>query len=903
VAPKKKRVKTTKTARPPAKQKKTAAVKPKAAAKKKKSPVKTKTTEKKSSASTAKAVMKKKLPGTMAKKELPAEPNDKNPKVNAINEKNAAAKEKAEALKEKAAAKEKADALKEKAESKNKEVFKLQDVGADKKKELEKRVETKDQLNNIISNKFAPMFSKVVKPTKGKGAAAAEAKGDEIKSNTPKAPAADGKEAAIPVDVPKDSVNEVVEVAVEEDAPNEEGGTSAFGFEFDWKKMEKDPFGALVKFFDENKRERAEEKEVREEENEPMVIVADFTLPYRCCEDYVCEDMCYTDHELAMLPIPPFAKDDFAVTRKGLPVDIYPDMNDSHLFKDFIVVEEIENGENFMTAMGGEVTSHNKKKDGRPHFTYTPPKKQAGISDSFIYTLFNTKNKLRDTATVWIEVAEELPTFSMAKTKLCHNDSPQPIIVDANENEWEEIDVTGTGVIKIIDSNTQVPSWTFDPRSADVIIGSNLLSLTLNGREVGTIDVTVTEIKADFSDHGELISVDPTTRIGTIALHDLSLNVNNYTWEWRVKSTGTFNETQATPNADGVVTLPLPGAPSSGDFVLEVILNASSPDSCADRKAMDVQILGLNQTGTPVITTVLDRICHNASPVTITINPQGNEWDKIDLRGNGVTKSIDASNVPSWQFDPTNEKVILGVNTLRLTLEKQTVEEMDVNVVEAVADFENTGFGTLTIASKPGGFVFFQDKSSNTKIHNWSWESKYGSNKQNISPDKNGVVALPFPTLPVQWDNFTIEMKLTVTSPEACKNTKTQQINVTRMPGDELKTEEPLPEKPIDKPIEVKPFEPVVEKPIDEKPIDIVIEKPIEEKPIDLVVEKPIDEKPIEVVFEKPIDEKPIDIVVEKPIDEKPIDIVVEKPTDEKPIDIKPFGSPGNEINPLTDKP
>ncbi|MDQ3110701.1 MAG: hypothetical protein M3R17_12475, partial [Bacteroidota bacterium] len=403
-------------------------------------------------------------------------------------------------------------------------------VSKETKKNLDTRTAKKEELNKLFSDKVGPMFSNVIKRTKSSKEPAAETTKEEAiniseavaPSDSPRA------EAAISEDTLKDE--DAVEIAVIEETEEttetkEEGsGFSIGSFKIDWKKFDVDAFKDLSKIF--------REEEVKEEEPvpaEPMVIVADFTLPYQCCEDYACEDMCYSDEELAMLMIPPFAKDDFAVTRKDTEVHIYPDLNDSHLFKDFIVVKEIEKGETFSTVAGGKVTTDKTSK--HPRFIYTPPEGESGISDSFNYTLLNLKNELSDTATIWIEVSESVPEFSMADTSLCHNGNLEPIIVDSNENDWNAIEVNGNGVEK--DTSASIPLWNFNPKKSDVIIGVNTLTLTLNSQSVATINVTVTEIKADFEDQGEVQSIDPESNIGMIVIHDLSLNVQDYDWEWQ----------------------------------------------------------------------------------------------------------------------------------------------------------------------------------------------------------------------------------------------------------------------------------------------------------------------------------------------------------------------------------
>lgn len=760
---------------PPAKQKKAPAAKAKAAAKKveeeapkkkaAKSATKTSTTKKtsaettkasaakKSSAEIKKAATSKKITGTMATKETPSEPNDKN--------KDAIAKAKAIRAAEA-------------------EGLKIQVVGEETQIELDKRVESKNRLNELVNSKFIPMFSKVVTTTGKTKPATTESVKTAPTSNEAAAPAAfsaetkefsaaEVKEVAIPEDAPKDSV-EVVSVETKE-----KGGFSLFGLKFDFGKMEKDPFGELIDYLNEHTREPI--KEETEEENEgPMVIVADFTLPYRCCEDYVCEDMCYTEDELASLEIPPFAKDDFAVTRKDTPVDIYPDMNDSHVFENYIVVKEIEENQSFATSIGGKVTTD--KSGRRPHFTYTPPAGQAGVSDSFVYTLLNTVNKLSDTATVWIEVAEALPTFSMKKTTLCHNAEPVAIEVDPKTNEWSDIDVTGNGVIQ--DDSSGVPVWWFDPKDPNVVIGVNTVTLTLKGQNVSTIDVTVLEIKADYENRGQLINEAGGT--GTIVFQDHSLNVQNYNWEWRIKPSGSLNTGSFTPDSKGTVSLPISNLPETpANFTLEVTLTATSPQGCIDLKPQDVAISWAN----PRFEVHLTDICFNAVAVALPIDPQGSDWDKIEVTvnnalpngSNGLIKTVDGSGVPTWKFDPRQTNVS-GQSTLRLM---SNGEQMDMMVIEThylQVELPEVGEMRYTDPEKPGGSVLLKQMTS-AKTYHFKWKSKYGEGDMNLLPGKNGVFVLPFPDLPRNAETFVMTTTLTSTSVDGCVVTQKKDITVS----------------------------------------------------------------------------------------------------------------------------
>ncbi len=665
------------------------------------------------------------------------------------------------------------------------DAVKHQIVTDDQKKALEERTAKTNELGELIGGKIGPMLTGVIKRKEKTGKVVTNPSSTKGEKNS-------GPEAAVSTEdtsvvkemsMTADSGTEATTSASTDEpatkATKDEGGFSLFGLQFDWGKMEKDPFAELAKFFEEETRKDVKDVVKSEPAEGSMVIVADFTLPYRCRENYVCEDMCYTDDELADLPIPPFAKDDFAVTRKNSNVDIYPDLNDSHLFKNFIVVKEIEGELEFKTGAGGTVKGD--KSGAHPRFIYSPPPDKSGVSDSFIYTLYNTKNKLSDTATVWIEVGQVIPTFSMSPTTVCRNAGEQPITVNPNGNELSAIEVNGRGITKIMNTATGVKTWTFNPKGPGVVIGSNIITLTLHAREVGSIDVTVTEILAAFAGQGELELPEGDTKSGMIVLHDASLNVNNYSWEWNIIPDGSLNISADRPSGDGSISLPLLNVPpGKNDFMVHVKLMVTSAIGCIDRKEADVKIVRPKvEPGTPEIISVLNEICTNAKPVPISVDPKGNGWTDIALDGPGIIKTIDASSVPSWKFNPKDEKVITGINKLTLTLKGKKVDTLNVTVVESIADFETSGIAQFRNQGKPGGVVLIQDRSVNATNYNWKWTSKYGSGKQDISPDADGIVKLPFLHLPLAAEGFELTLTLAIISEHSCENIKTSNVEIS----------------------------------------------------------------------------------------------------------------------------
>jgi Bacterial Ig domain len=144
-------------------------------------------------------------------------------------------------------------------------------------------------------------------------------------------------------------------------------------------------------------------------------VVADFFLPGCCTFDDDCNPMCMTEEEMLELAIPPFAKSDYITTTKNTPVNIYAFMNDDPIYGDKVSIDP--GMFEMITNKGGRVILANDKS----FFTYTPGAGYTG-KDRFRYSVYNTVNKLRDTATVFINVIEGdvnvliQPTISVASS-------------------------------------------------------------------------------------------------------------------------------------------------------------------------------------------------------------------------------------------------------------------------------------------------------------------------------------------------------------------------------------------------------------------------------------------------------------------------------------------------------
>lgn len=128
-------------------------------------------------------------------------------------------------------------------------------------------------------------------------------------------------------------------------------------------------------------------------------VVADFFLPGCCTFDDDCNPMCMTEEEMLELAIPPFAKSDYITTTKNTPVNIYAFLNDDPIYGDKVTINP--GMFEMLTTKGGRIVLASDKS----YFMYTPGPGYTG-KDRFRYSVYNTVNKLRDTATVYINVIE-----------------------------------------------------------------------------------------------------------------------------------------------------------------------------------------------------------------------------------------------------------------------------------------------------------------------------------------------------------------------------------------------------------------------------------------------------------------------------------------------------------------
>lgn len=125
-------------------------------------------------------------------------------------------------------------------------------------------------------------------------------------------------------------------------------------------------------------------------------VIADFSLPYRCCSDSGCVPMCGDDAEF-QLSIKPFARPDLAITTIGRPIEINVSHNDLHHAKNTWVVELDDNE----TELG-----HIETVNEKGLLRYKPKDESSGY-DRFDYVLIDKESGLKDMGTVMVLINGE----------------------------------------------------------------------------------------------------------------------------------------------------------------------------------------------------------------------------------------------------------------------------------------------------------------------------------------------------------------------------------------------------------------------------------------------------------------------------------------------------------------
>lgn len=128
--------------------------------------------------------------------------------------------------------------------------------------------------------------------------------------------------------------------------------------------------------------------------DEEKAVIADFNLPYLCCESGRCVPICVDEDSDFVFEIPPFARPDYAITTIGIPVEIDVSLNDYGFRDDEYVVRTSEESEN-----GGFIEMITEQGLLR----YTPGKEFTGF-DTFQYSIGDPDTGTEDRGTVTVLV-------------------------------------------------------------------------------------------------------------------------------------------------------------------------------------------------------------------------------------------------------------------------------------------------------------------------------------------------------------------------------------------------------------------------------------------------------------------------------------------------------------------
>ncbi len=174
-------------------------------------------------------------------------------------------------------------------------------------------------------------------------------------------------------------------------------------------------------------------------EPEPLKVIADFSLPYICCDCgdmEICDDDCNDDDDdkkiMQNLAIPPFARPELAITDKGTSIDICVADSDDYLYPDNI---ELILDTGATSDQGGDIELSYPETGGPAYFHYTPPPAPTGTTgfvgiDQFDYTIRNLCNGLTDTAKVTVIVKEtNVPTsLDLSNNTVDENKAPDTVV-------------------------------------------------------------------------------------------------------------------------------------------------------------------------------------------------------------------------------------------------------------------------------------------------------------------------------------------------------------------------------------------------------------------------------------------------------------------------------------------
>lgn len=142
--------------------------------------------------------------------------------------------------------------------------------------------------------------------------------------------------------------------------------------------------------------------------DEDQTVIADFSLPYLCCDTNRCVPMCDGENSDFIFEIPPFARPDYAITTIGNPVEIDVSLNDYGFWKSANVVKSDNESKN-----GGSIEQITEQGLLR----YFPNEEFAGY-DTFHYTIANPNSGAEDRGTVTVLVKDQEEETGCYSTKI-----------------------------------------------------------------------------------------------------------------------------------------------------------------------------------------------------------------------------------------------------------------------------------------------------------------------------------------------------------------------------------------------------------------------------------------------------------------------------------------------------
>lgn len=452
-----------------------------------------------------------------------------------------------------------------------------------------------------------------------------------------------------------------------------------------------------------------EEQQPTEEEQKRMRVIADFSLPYRCCIDESCDDdSCPDADELRSLPVPPFAKDDFAVTLIERSVDIPVTFNDNNIPEDAIVLDEnpITHPEH------GTVTIKHVTVDKEDVviFNYQPEPGFKG-NDLFVYRIYNRFNGLEDTATVWIRVKDYPPaTIKINNPNVCRYGGPQVLVIDAPERPQEKIHPEGAGVY----FDQEKSQWMFDPKNEAVQRGVNEIKLFQGDEPIASLQITVYAPAPAF----EVGSVSQDSTIVSFQLIDHSVDANE--WHWVVQTQS--GQQLVSDDQNPLFTIPIAALANDPHITVTLsVWNKKTTSQCGVVGMPQVVLLAVTIQHTLILP---PNFCKEVVATPFEIVPDMPQ-NKVVIDGPGA--QFDQSLV-KWVFHPEDAPK----NTqLQFTLKDQNGVVIAPTITTIVYDLKAgcsvESVQEVPLSNPPQYIIGFRPDTTNGVTYDWNINDNFTS--------------------------------------------------------------------------------------------------------------------------------------------------------------------------------